>query len=240
MNEKSEVQPGSAYAEHGSELMLLLPPIGTGLSYEGVVVRDDGLTLPDTLPYKEWLEIGTSLKRMRKWSDWGLADWLRRGMELYPDRYSQALDATDYERVESLRNAAYVSGKFPPEARHNGMSFSHHQEVAGLSKEDADALLTRAEEEGMTTKELRTEVIAKRKAALGIPPTWTVSHYTGEFVEYRGLDGWGSECYDSGEVTLWLYGRSLKFDNLDLLIRRLYDLRTEAQKHFGKEWPTHA
>src|SRR5207244_5910126 len=69
----------------------------------------------------------------------------------------------------TLRNLKWVASRVAPEQRHPGLSFAHHQEVVRLPPEQQESVLTRAEEEGWTSKGVRRE--AYRLAAAASAPT---------------------------------------------------------------------
>jgi hypothetical protein len=75
----------------------------------------------------------------------------------YSDKYSQALDATEYS-LGSLQNNKYVASKVPLENRRPELSFEAHKAVAPLSPEKQKEYLDKAVENGWTIKELRQEI----------------------------------------------------------------------------------
>ena len=75
--------------------------------------------------YAAWSAVGEMLKTRRTKQDeelsstlWQLADWLNWGEGTFPDRYSQALDATDYTKA-GLDNVARCGRAFPRNRRHH-------------------------------------------------------------------------------------------------------------------------
>lgn len=210
--------------------------------YPGVCYSEKGLSLPDDLPYEAWANIGDTLHRVHKSIQWAVADWLNFGETHYPDRYTQALEATHYEERESLHNIAYVGRQFPNgDMRHDALTFTHHQEVASLPPDVREELLTEAElsEPRMTTRELRSKAIEHRQLLKDGRPTWTViaEATSDEWLELETADGEVAQVSDTGSV--WFMdaaGRKWLMRDMDKFIRNLYALKQEAQRHFGT-WP---
>lgn len=122
-----------------------------------------GAEVADGAPFAEWLAYTASLLRFARGLQWLIGDLLVRGEQLYGEAYAQALDAADYES-ETVRACGWVASRFPP-GRRRTLSWSHHREVAALDAASADALLERAEAEGLSTRELRRLAGAGRRAA---------------------------------------------------------------------------
>jgi len=98
----------------------------------------------------EWEGLGKALKEVEKSIQWVLGDWLKYGVSNYPDKYSQALEATDYE-YGTLRNAKYVASSIELSCRHDNLSFEHHYQVASLKPDDQKIWLDKAEQNNLTT-----------------------------------------------------------------------------------------
>jgi hypothetical protein len=126
--------------------------------------RRTALTLPPGLPLVEWRHLGRQIFVIADSSAWWLGDWLIYGRNHYPDRYKRALAETSFD-YQTLRNYAWVAGKFHPSRRRDKLSFQHHAEVAGMSVSEQDQWLTRAEQGRWTRSELRKQIRASRRAA---------------------------------------------------------------------------
>lgn len=143
-----------------------------GLSLPGRVTPI-GLELPESLSFEEWQGIGETLKGVERSLMWWIGDWLRFGERRYGETYAQALDATEIA-YQTLVNAKNVSAKFESNRRRLNLSWSHHAEVASLPPEESDALLSEAERQGLSTRELRRRVSQHKAArALMAPETNT-------------------------------------------------------------------
>ncbi|MEV2250513.1 LmbU family transcriptional regulator [Streptomyces sp. NPDC050147] len=128
--------------------------------------RRTGLTLSPGLPLAEWRHIGRQIFVVSDSSAWWLGDWLIYGRKEYPDRYRKAVADTGLD-YQTLRNYAWVAGKFEPAQRHAQLSFQHHAEVAGCPAEEREVWLTRAEQGGWSRNELRRRTRTRRDSGGG-------------------------------------------------------------------------
>ena len=112
-----------------------------------------------------WAVQGRWLGALGRGSGWWIGDWVRYGNARYGERYGPAARLTGYD-VQSLRNMAYVAGRFEAPRRREALSFSHHAELAGLPAEEQELWLDRAEASGLSVRSLRSELRqARRRAA---------------------------------------------------------------------------
>jgi hypothetical protein len=109
----------------------------------------------------DWVSLGRQLFVVADSSAWWLGDWLIYGQSHYPDRYERSLAETALD-YQTLRNYAWVARKYTPEQRHEGLSFQHHAEVAGLPEAERDRWLEHAEEGGWSRNELRRRLREER------------------------------------------------------------------------------
>lgn len=116
------------------------------------------------LAVADWVRQGRWLGALGRGAGWWIGDWLRYGNSHYGQRYTAAGRATGYD-VQSLMNMAYVAGRFESSRRRPSLSYSHHAELAGLSPEDQDVWLDRAEAGGLSVRALRVELRHARKRA---------------------------------------------------------------------------
>jgi hypothetical protein len=117
------------------------------------------------LSVSDWARQGRWLGALGRASGWWIGDWLRYGNARYGDRYGRAAQVTGYDE-HSLRNMAYVAGRFDVPRRREALSFSHHAELASLSPEEQELWLDRAEASVLSVRSLRSELReARRRAA---------------------------------------------------------------------------
>jgi N6-adenosine-specific RNA methylase IME4 len=118
-----------------------------------------GMAVVGDPAYEDWEAAFNSLRKFGESIQWLLGDMLIIGQERYPDMYSQALDATDYEQ-NTLSAAVWVSSRVDNLRRRKLLSWSHHREVAALAPPLQDQLLAKAEVGHWTRSELREAVRA--------------------------------------------------------------------------------
>jgi hypothetical protein len=117
------------------------------------------------LAVADWVRQGRWLGALGRGSGWWIGDWLRYGNSRYGDRYGAAARVTGYDQ-QSLRNMAYVAGRFEVSRRRAALSFSHHAELAALPAEEQELWLDRAESKALSLRSLRSEMRdARRRAA---------------------------------------------------------------------------
>ena len=129
----------------------------------GVRLTEQGLHLPEGLSFDEWEEVGQALfwmkERLTEAQEtiaWAIGDYLQYGEFTYGEKFAQAVEI--FGKSESrLLNLQWVAKHIPPERRRHTLSFRHHEEVAGLEPQDQDELLSRAEQEGLTSQDMREE-----------------------------------------------------------------------------------
>lgn len=116
-----------------------------------VTVQSTGLAIKAGLPIEQWLEVGEQLKRVETGIQWWIGDWLNYGESEYGEKYSQALDATDYT-YQGLSDIAYVCKNYEISRRRDNVSFSAHRELLSLDKNAQDEAL---EQEQLTVQHAR-------------------------------------------------------------------------------------
>jgi hypothetical protein len=118
-----------------------------------------GLVFPRRLPFEAWVGVGAQLAVVAASSAWCLGDWLAFGQAAYGRRYREAVERTGLD-YQTLRNYAWVAGRFELSRRRDSLSFGHHAEVAALPGPEQDFWLRKAEEFGWPVMRLRREVRA--------------------------------------------------------------------------------
>jgi hypothetical protein len=115
----------------------------------------------------EWLRYGRHLGTLGRGVNWWIGDWLRYGNACYGERYTRASKATGYD-PQSLMNMVYVASRFAADRRRDGLSWSHHAELAALEAEEQEQWLTRAEALRLSVHSLRVELRTSRRAGRSI------------------------------------------------------------------------
>ncbi len=89
-----------------------------------------GLSVSGNPTFEDFDQIGQLLRRVHAGYQWWWGDWLNYGEGAYGERFSQALEATDWEE-STLRQYAWVAKNVPLENRIDGIAFGHY--VNGLA-----------------------------------------------------------------------------------------------------------
>ena len=125
---------------------------------------ETGLVLPEDLTIEEWLEEGKRLEQITKATQWWWGDYFKFGERKWPEKYSQALEASGFTSIQTLYNLTWVANAFPPERRlYEKLKFGHYDAVATkkLEPEIQDELLAEAVKDNLSVKELRVKVKEK-------------------------------------------------------------------------------
>lgn len=115
------------------------------------------------MSFKEWSMLGCRLAHVSSASAWALGDWLLFGQHNFAGRYRVALQETNLD-YQTLRNYAWVAGRFRPSRRRDGLSFQHHAEVASMAEAEQELWLRRAESGHWSRNELRRRVRMHRSS----------------------------------------------------------------------------
>ncbi len=122
------------------------------------------LVLRGDISLDSWKLVGERICVVCESSAWWIGDWLLFGRSKYPDRYRQAIEETSLD-YQTLRNYAWVAGRFTVSRRRDRLSFQHHLEVAALPPEEQEVWLDRAQKFAWSRNELRSRLRAQAKAS---------------------------------------------------------------------------
>lgn len=174
----------------------MAPEIIEGYTEELIVMPTVQMTktrliIPETTTFEEWEDIGYQLKNVEGAIQFWVGDWINFGERKWGEKYLEAVRMTGYD-YETLRWHSYVAKRtqFVPQGtdlpentilRRDGLSFTHHKEVAALAPVVANRLLDKAEADALTVSELRAEVrewkAEHEPAATIAPPDIAFSWY---------------------------------------------------------------
>jgi len=115
------------------------------------------LQLRQGMSFRDWVIVGKRLANVSSATTWALGDWLLFGERAYGHRYRSALEATNLD-YQTLRNYAWVAGRFAPPRRRAALSFQHHGEVAAMTEVEQDIWLQRAQNGCWSRNELRRRI----------------------------------------------------------------------------------
>lgn len=170
--------PASDASEDGSEGTAIAErPRRRALTIPGVKAEftATALILPEEYNERDWLRVVNSIDMVREGARWWWGDAINAGEARFNEKYSQALDMTQYDYA-TLRNLTMVARRYAPERRHAALTWSHHHAVIGVPDDVADDLLAWAEGENppktrRSVADLRTRVKEiKAEAAPGSEP----------------------------------------------------------------------
>lgn len=139
-----------------SDRSLFITDVKTNALYE---FTTRGIVLADNLSYDDWLAVGQVLQYLGKHIQFAIGDWINYGERKWGEKYTQAIEATGWER-HTLINYAAVARRIPTSLRKDNLSFSHHSAVAYLDIDDRDALLDEAQECELSVREIQQNVRA--------------------------------------------------------------------------------
>ncbi len=130
----------------------------------GPFVCTDGRLQMSSVPTLEQLEETLSrLAWMQRHIYWWIGDALMAGERIFGDDAYQAVDPNF--SADLMQRCISIAAKYPPEARNNNLSWSHHVYAAKLEPRLRVAALRKAEVEGWNTQQFQAylkNVWAKR------------------------------------------------------------------------------
>src|SRR3954468_22977235 len=134
-------------------------PQGAAADEIGLLGRltETGWVPPRTMSFPE---CGAELRAIRRCHHgvlFGIGDVLNYAERKWGETYAQLASDSGYN-AQFLMNCKWVAAKFPVHDRVPGLSFSHHQVVAGLPLEQARALLVIAGAEEWSKDYLRRRI----------------------------------------------------------------------------------
>lgn len=136
--------------------------LGQGRRAKAAAITPVAWVVNGSLELAEWVTAGRSLGALGRCSQWWLGDWIRYGNAKFGERYARASTITGYD-PQTLMNMVYVASKFEISRRRENLSWSHHETVASLEREEQEYWLGRATEHRMSVADLRVELRAARK-----------------------------------------------------------------------------
>lgn len=93
---------------------------------------------------------------------WWIGDLITWGEQRFGDDFYNEADLDPWA-VDQIERHAAVARAMPPEVRNKKLWFTHHREVCRLPREQAVAFLQKAEEQVLSSSDLRGQIPKKRK-----------------------------------------------------------------------------
>ncbi|HEX8745048.1 MAG TPA: hypothetical protein VF712_18125 [Thermoleophilaceae bacterium] len=113
------------------------------------------------LDLTEWLKQGHRMGMMGRSAGWWIGDWLRFGNAKYGEKYTRAKKITGHD-VQTLMNMVWVSSRIDISRRREGLSWSHHMEVAAQDLQTQELLLNEAAAKRLSVRDLRELIRLER------------------------------------------------------------------------------
>jgi len=124
-------------------------------------LTNNSLHFDKSISFEEWSEVGKTLSRIHGAVQFWIGDWIRFGEGKFGEKYSQALESTDYS-YKALRNMKYVADKVDLSLRKDNLDFSIYMAIAPLEPKEQAKWLKTASEKHLTVKQLKTEIKRSR------------------------------------------------------------------------------
>jgi hypothetical protein len=117
------------------------------------------LTLPETLTFDEWQEVGRKICKASTSLRWYIGDWLLHGERKWGEMFVAAVTITGLS-YDTLAHCKSVAGKFEFWRRRQNLRCGDHREVSSLSTANQDVLLDAVAAGAWSREKLRHEVAA--------------------------------------------------------------------------------
>jgi len=144
---------------------LVLPAVQEStISYQ-----ERALVIEGTLSWERYEELCATLETMEEAVGFWIGDAIIEGERLFGERAYQPWKAKGY-KAERLRQYAWVAQQIPPVTRVT-LSWTHHRAVAALPPPQQAEWLQRAQDEGLTTRQLH-DCVAVHREPSGCQHEW--------------------------------------------------------------------
>lgn len=124
-----------------------------------------GYKAPTDLTYDEWANAGEVIKRIDRFKNFAIGDWLNVGEYRFGEMYSQAIDEFEWGDYNKLSKLKWVARSVPPANRRVDLTWSHHHHVASLPPNEQIEWLEHAAGYSLTASELNVAIKDKKQAA---------------------------------------------------------------------------
>jgi len=131
--------------------------------------QERALVIEGTLSWERYEELCATLETMEEAVGFWIGDTIIEGERLFGERAYQPWKAKGY-KAERLRQYAWVAQQIPPVTRVT-LSWTHHRAVAALPEPQQAEWLQRAQDEGLTTRQLH-DCVAVHREPSGCQHEW--------------------------------------------------------------------
>lgn len=149
----------------------------TDLAEFGIEMRPTSLTLPADFTFERYERLGSVFGLMHRSITWWIGDWINFGDGALPERYLQAMAATNMAE-HTLKNYAWVCGAVPrmwrgKPHRRVGVGISIHSEVASLPVSEQSEWLDLVQMHAWSLMQLRDAMREKGARRDVEQPMWS-------------------------------------------------------------------
>ena len=123
-----------------------------------------GLSITGDPSYDDWIDCGTTLRRIEGAMQFAIGDWLNYGERRWGEKYDQAITATGFD-YGTLATYAWVAKQVEFSRRRENLPHSIHRELAPLEPDQQDVWLTRVADEHLTVAQLRVALRRSKRLA---------------------------------------------------------------------------
>jgi len=95
-----------------------------------------GYVAPVDLTYDEWVSAGEVIKRIDRFKNFAIGDWLIVGERRFGEMYSQAMDEFEWGDYNKLTKLVWVARNVQSSNRRAELTWTHHHNVANLPTDE--------------------------------------------------------------------------------------------------------
>jgi len=121
----------------------------------------------------EWAAAGRRIGAVGRCIQWLLGDWIAYGNAKFGERYARASQITGYD-PQTLMNMVYVASRFTSSRRRENLSWSHHETLAALDREEQERWLDTAAANRWSVSDLRMMLRTSRRSVGGAGESATI------------------------------------------------------------------
>lgn len=116
-----------------------------------------GPSTAGALSHDEWIAVGQQIARAERAVQWVIGDWWNAG-EPWGDRVEVAGQLFPFLAPQTIRLYGMIASRYAPLKRFNKLAWSHHLKAVDLDPEERERVLTLAEAEQWSARDVEAEV----------------------------------------------------------------------------------
>ena len=138
----------------GKKTCIFVVMSDTHMTVFGGQISETSFVPDEGMEWDAYQKAFTAFRGLNRAARWVLGDLLNYGEHHFSDRYTQLIDATDYD-IDTLTRAKRIAQVYPVEDRRAALTWGHHREVVDLPRPKRIVLLDHAEREHLSVHALR-------------------------------------------------------------------------------------